>query len=66
MESGFLQLFLSVAPKCEHLQHHANSREFAIYMLGFIGDDHPELVTLIRACLSRDPGSRPINPAEEF
>lgn len=66
MESGFLQLFLSVAPKCEHLQHHANSREFAIYMLGFIGDDHPELVTLIRACLARDPGVNSNDSDEDF
>lgn len=66
MESGFLQFFLSVAPKCEHLQHHANSREFAIYMLGFIGDDHPELSTLIRACLARDPGVNSNDSDEDF
>lgn len=62
-----LQLFASGATKApEYLKNKANSRDFALYMLGFLGEDHPELSNLICACLSRDPGSRPINPADDF
>lgn len=49
-----LQLFSVVALKCDYIKTRANSRELLWYLLGVLGDDHPELSDLIRSCISRD------------
>lgn len=61
-----LQLFASLAPKCDYLKSRANSRELLYYMLGTLGDDHPELSALICSCLARDPGVNGTDRVEDF